>query len=248
MEVDVHKIMTTLFNVELNEFMAKFWKYRTFETVITGGLMEIMLRNVHQFYVYALWLNEFREQLYQKSANFKMEFETFQNELESLLEFYVNLKLLAEYHVFCKDDEKDLNEYLLKPFMHFISKLDETFGSVHLVSRINKLMNEALAVTVRVFNALRIPVINVEVKFSYVRFPEFGIYAKTYPLCVLKTNDEGIASIRLLRPREGSYRIDVEKYNKIEFFDVKSGNCIEIKVRDFIHLVRYGVSKLKLTK
>lgn len=48
-KVDVHKVLTTLFNVELNEFLARFGKERSFETVKTGGLMEIKVKEVHLF-------------------------------------------------------------------------------------------------------------------------------------------------------------------------------------------------------
>ncbi len=41
MKVDVHKVFTTLYNVELNEFIHRFGKEETFETIRTGGLWNI---------------------------------------------------------------------------------------------------------------------------------------------------------------------------------------------------------------
>ena len=242
MEVDVHEIMTTLFNVELNEFLAKFEKYKVFEKIQTGGLMEIRSRETHQFYVYVQWLNDFREQLYRKSTDFRMELESFQREMDSLLELYVHLKLLRDCHVFSENAEKDLDEYFLKPFMRFLNKLDEMFGSF-FGKKVNDILSKAVDITVKVSNVFNTPISNVEVQISYVRFPRFEKYAKTYPLLTLKTDDEGYAKILLLRPHEGGYRVDVKKYNKFAFLDVNSCNYVEIKVFDLLNLLRYKISK-----
>lgn len=244
MEVDVHKIMTTLFNVELNEFLAKFDKYEVFEAIQTGGLMEIKVRDAHQFYTYVLWLKEFREQLYRKSVNFKMELDAFQREMEFLLEFYVNLKLLAEQHVFSEEAEKCLSEYFLKPFMRYINKLDETFENAYFTTRINELVSKKADITVKVVNAFNVPIENVEVKLSYVKFPELRKHAKAYFLCTLKTNDAGVVNVSLPRSHEGGYRIDVEKYDKVAFLDADSGYYVKIKVFDFLKLLKYGVTKI----
>lgn len=244
MLVDVHKVMATLFNVELNEFLARFEKFKTFETVHTGGFMEIKYREAHQFYTYVSWLNDFREQLYRKSEGFKMELSSFQREMELLLELYIHLKLLAEHHVFSKEAGDELDRYFLKPFLRFIKGLDETFGGNYFQSRIDELLNKAVDVKIKLINVFKAPIANVEVTVSYVRFPEFKEYAKAYNLCTLKTDDLGIANIRLLRPREGCYRIDVRKYNKIAFLDVKSSNYIEIKAFDLPKLIKHAVSKV----
>ncbi|MEM3666597.1 MAG: hypothetical protein QW222_05895, partial [Candidatus Bathyarchaeia archaeon] len=104
--------------------------------------------------------------------------------------------------------------------------------------------NEAVNVKIKLTNAFKVPIPNVEVVVSYVRLAELKEHAKAYSLCVLRTDDSGIANIRLLRPREGGYRIDVKRYNKTEFLDVKSSDYVEIKAFDFPKLVTHGVSKL----
>lgn len=154
--------------------------------------------------------------------------------MELLLEFYVNLKLLAGSHVFSLDAERDLEEYFLKPFMRFIEKLDKDFGGTYFADGINKLLTDkTVNVTLKVVNIFGFPIQNIEVKVSYVRFPEFGKYARAYPLCTLKTNEMGIVNIRLLRPREGNYRVDIGEYGKVMFLDAKANNYVKIRVLSF---------------
>jgi len=245
MEVDVFKIITTIFNVELNNFIAKFGKEEEYGKIQTGGLMEIRLREAHQFYAYAQWLDNFRDQLFEKSRGSKMDFKEFEKKMTSLLQLYAHLKLLKEYHVFSKEAERELDEYFLEPFSRFLSKLDKVLGS-NFVERAREVSSRTSDVVIKVTNVFGAPVLGAEVQVSYVRLLEFREHAKTYPLFTLKTDETGCAKARLLQPLEGGYRIDVKKYGKTAFLDVSSCNYVEIKVFDLLNL--FSLLKYKLRK
>jgi len=169
-EVDVFKIITTIFNVELNYFIAKYGKYKIYAKYPTGGLMEVRVREVHQFYTYAQWLDEFRDRLLKKSKDSKVEFEEFERDMMSLLELYAHLNILREYHVFSEEAERELDEYFLRPFMRFLSKLDEELGS-NFVEKAKGILSRASDVTIKVTNILGLPIPDAEVQVSYVRLP-----------------------------------------------------------------------------
>jgi len=244
-EVDVFKIITTIFNVELNYFIAKYGKYKVYAKYPTGGLMEVRVREVHPFYTYAQWLDEFRNRLFEKSKNSKIDFEEFEKEMEGLLKLYAHLSILRECHVFSEGAERELDVHFLRPFMRFLSELDKELRS-NFVERAREMSSRALDVTIKVTNAFGLPVPDAEVQVSYVRLPQLREVAKAYPLFTLKTDETGCARIRLPQPLEGGYRIDVKKYGKTAFLDVGSCNYVEVKVFDLSGL--FSLFKRKISK
>ena len=238
MEVDVHKVITSLFNVELNRFLARFDKERMVETVRTGGLMEIKVREAHLFKEYVDWLKAFREDLIHISVDHKLDLESFQKLMEPLLKFYVDLGLLMEYNVFTKESEIDLDIYFLKPFARFLHGLDKYLGTIHFTERVNDIRGRLAEVIVRVINAFNLPISEVELQLYYIRHPEFKEYARKYPLCVTKTDENGKARTKLTW---GHYRIDIERYRKIILLDVDGNREVKVKVFDPIHLLRHAM-------
>jgi hypothetical protein len=128
-EVDVHRIITTSFNVELNQFIAKFeQKKPSFEVVRTGGLTEIRVRSNDAFAAYAYFLKDFRKELFSKSVNWSFPLDSFLSELDSLVNFYVSVFNLVENNC-VRDYERDiLSELLEKPLSSFFRSVDQEFG------------------------------------------------------------------------------------------------------------------------
>jgi len=142
MQIDVHKVMTTLFNVELNHTIAKYSVQKSFERVKTGGVMDLIPRR-SLFHFYITRLEVFREHVYERSNDYFMSEEEFRREMDILLELYAEMKLLAERHILTPEDERELEEYFLKPITHFIESLDKDLGSSYFMSRVGELMSDA---------------------------------------------------------------------------------------------------------
>ena len=90
-DVDVHRIITTSYNVELNPFIAHFNRNDvTFETVNTGGITEIRMLNANPLASYAFFLEDFRDEMYNQSRAFWLSTDKFIQALEPLLKFYID--------------------------------------------------------------------------------------------------------------------------------------------------------------
>ena len=109
------------------------------------------------------------------------------------------------------------------------------------------LPSRASDITIEVTNILGLLVPDAEVQVFYVRLPQLREHARAYPLFTLKTDETGCARVRLSRPLEGGYRIDVKKYGKTAFLDVNSCNYAKVKVFDLLgsfSLLKYKIRKL----
>lgn len=241
-KVDVHKVITTLFNVELNEFLAKFDKEKVFETVRTGGLMEVRISEAHPFKQYIEFLRDFREELlYPLHPDYTLDVDSFQKAMEPLLEFYVNLEIFSVHNVFAEELETDLINYLLKPFLRFLYSLDEHLKTTYFSERVNELKRLSPEMTIRVVNLFSLPISKVEAQISWVRLPEIKEYSKTIPLCTIKTDESGMAKTKLTG---GHYRIDVGRYKKRLFLDLSENKEVEVKVFDLLNLLKHVAKKL----
>jgi hypothetical protein len=143
-EVNVHRIITTSFNVELNRFIANFHEKKpSFEVVRTGGLTEIRVRNDNAFAAYAYFLKSFREELFSRSINWSFPLDTFLSELDSLVKFYVGVFNLVESNC-VRNDEKDvLTDLLMKPLSRFFKSIDQEFGISYFDGRMETLKTES---------------------------------------------------------------------------------------------------------
>src|SRR4030042_5921797 len=143
-DVDVHRIITTSFNVELNTFIAKFdEKKPSFEVVRTGGLTEIRVHTDNAFAAYAYFLKSFREELFSRSINWSFPLDTFLSELDSLVKFYVSVFNLVESNC-VRNDEKDiLADQLMKPLSSFFKSIDQEFGISYFDGRMETLKTES---------------------------------------------------------------------------------------------------------
>ncbi len=143
-EVNVHRIITTSFNVELNRFIANFdEKKPSFEVVRTGGLTEIRVKSDNAFAAYAYFLKNFREELFSRSINWSFPLDSFLSELDSLVKFYVNVFNLVENNC-VRNEEKDvLADQLMNPLSRFFKSIDQEFGINYSDGRLETLKTES---------------------------------------------------------------------------------------------------------
>lgn len=216
MEVDVHKVITTQFNVEMNEFIAKFSGVKSFERVKTGGLWEIRVTEEDVFNRYAYWLKTFRDEMFSKSVNWSLPVDSFRKELEPLLQFYTNVENLIKLDFFKKDNQAVLTNYLVKPLFRFFNSLDRHFRTTHFRKNL-KLSKSQHELVIKVVNSSDSPISEVDALVSYVLAPRFREYSKAIFVCRLRTDESGTAKIKLPK---GYYKIDVRKYGKTRFEDL----------------------------
>lgn len=143
-EVNVHRIITTSFNVELNLFIANFVEKKpSFEVVRTGGLTEIRVRSDNAFAAYAYFLKNFRDELFSKSIKWSFPLNTFLSELDSLVRFYVGVFNLVENNC-VRNEEKDvLADQLMNPLSNFFKSIDQEFGINYFDGRMENLKKES---------------------------------------------------------------------------------------------------------
>ncbi|MFQ6064196.1 MAG: hypothetical protein ACE5L6_01850 [Candidatus Bathyarchaeia archaeon] len=190
MVVDVHKVITTLFNVEMNPFMARFSKAKSFEIVKTGGLWEIRVTEEDVFNRYANWLKTFRGELFSKSVHWSLPLNSFREELEPLLQFYVNVENLIELDFFKKKDQAVLANHLVRPLYRFFNSLDRHFRTTYF-RRSLKLSKSQHELVIKVVNSSSSPISEVDALVSYVLAPNLGEYSKAIFLCRLRTDETG---------------------------------------------------------
>jgi len=235
--IDIHKILTTLFNVHLNEFIAKFSVGAVFERAQTGGFYEVGIKKHHRFKTYVDFLESFRDDLYYSTyPTYRLRLKDFRKAMDSLLSFYAVLELFRSE--FLRDDE--LIEIFFKPFRAFIASLDRDLNTA-FAERIEEFQRSIPKLTVGVINRFGIPMPSVEVEVSWIVRPEFGNYSKRILLAEISTDDLGKAKIKLSR---GHYQVDVRKYKKMVLVDLNDNKDIIVKVSDLRHLIKHFIKRL----
>jgi hypothetical protein len=137
--VDVHKIITTSFNVKLNPYISNFEpKKGSFETVMTGGITEIrVIRDRNDFLSgYALRLQDFRENIFMKSVNWRFPLNSFISELDILVEFYYEIVKFTNNQLLSEKDHEILSNQLIIPLKDFLYSLDTEFNSDYFSQQI----------------------------------------------------------------------------------------------------------------
>lgn len=210
MDVDVHKVITTLFNVEMNPFIARFSKVKSVERVRTGGLWEIRVIEEDVFNRYAYWLKTFRDELFSKSVGWSLPVDSFRKELEPLSQFCVNVKNLIELNFFERDNQAILTDYLVDPLFRFFNSLDRHFRTTHF-RRSLRLSKSQHELVIKVVDSSDSPIPQVEVLIFYVLAPDLGEHSRAIFLCRLRTDETGITKTKLPK---GYYKIDVREYGR----------------------------------
>lgn len=235
MDVDVHKVITTLFNVEMNPFIARFSKVKSIERVRTGGLWEVRVAEEDAFNRYAYWLKTFRDELFSKSVRWSLPVDSFREELEPLSQFCVNVKNLIELDFFEGDNQAVLTDYLVNPLIRFFNSLDRHFRTTHF-RRSLKLSRSQHELVIKVVDSSNSPIPQVEALISYVLAPDLGEHSRAIFLCRLRTDEAGIAKTKLPK---GHYKIDVREYGRTSFENLSEDKEItftipKLKIRYFI--------------
>lgn len=242
MDVDIHKIITTRFNVELNRFISKLdeRKKKTATRIPTGGLMEIWERQENILDSYAEWLKGYRDDLFQTHFGHRISLETLQEAIEPLMQFYVSREAFSQYDILDKSNRLMLTEELLKPLMSFFRSLDKYFAIAYFRERLNALKIQSPEITVRVLNLFSLPISQTVVKIERVLAPKFGEYSKTIPIGQFRTDANGSIIIRLI---EGQYKIDLDKYRRKKTEDYHRNAETVFRVFDFTNLLKHLTGK-----
>jgi hypothetical protein len=146
-EIDVHRIITTSFNVQLNTFIANFEEKKpSFEEVRTGGLTEIRVhRGTTTFNAYAYFLKKFREDLFRNSINWRFPISSFISNLDNLVSFYT--KTFDYSYDYTAEELNVLYDQLIMPLSRFLESIDQEFVINHFGEKIIKLQNKFLKLT-----------------------------------------------------------------------------------------------------
>ena len=235
-EIDVHKIITTSFNVELNPFIAQFNRNTaTFETVNTGGITEIRVLNASPLASYAFFLEDFRDGLYNQTRAFWLSTDKFIQAFEPLLKFYVDTINTVERQQGSSANLQELIVGVIKPLSKFLKTVDECFGTQFFIERVEKLKIASPTLNFQVTNFSRYGIPQLQLRVSSVVAPVFGQYSRVIPLFEVETDSTGKASLKLT---QGCYDFEVSRYKKKLRFEVKDNAILKINVYDFGRLLR----------
>jgi hypothetical protein len=216
-DVDVHRIITTSFNVELNRFIANFEpKKAYFEVIRTGGLTEIRVDssggNIFNYYAYRL--KDFREDIFLRSVKWKFPLNSFISEMDSLVDFYNDILMYTHKYDFSEKENSILDEQLVQPLKIFLLSLDREFNSNYFYQKIKNLKRKYIkkmyTLDMRVLNHVKKPVKKVETKIF--KYDDSG---SKHLLDILKTDKYGNVISKL---SEGKYEAEIEKYQLIRAF------------------------------
>ena len=125
-------IITTDFNVTMNDFIANYGKRTIVDRYWTGGLKDIFSSKYHPFKKYSDELEEFRENLFKKSLKKDLiNLEDVKQEFLYLVDFYKSAQI---------DNTKlwtdELEPVLLKPLRGFFMRVDNLFSTDYLRKKI----------------------------------------------------------------------------------------------------------------
>lgn len=234
-DVDVHRIITTSFNVQLNRFIANFQtKKLPFETVQTGGLTEIRVEptgdNILSYYAYKL--KDFREDMFLKSINWKFPLHSFIGELDSLVQFYSQIIDSTEYD-FSKEENLALDEQLINPLKLFLLSLDSELNTDYFYQKIKNLnrryIDRTYLLTIKVQDKKNKGVKNERVKISEIENQQSQ--SETL-IDYISSDNLGYIRVKLT---EGLYTAQIEKYCLKESCNLSKDSRIILVVPDKKH-------------
>ncbi len=235
-DVDVHQIITTSYNVELNPFIAHFNRNdATFESVNTGGITEIRVLNASPLASYAFFLEDFRDEMYNQSRAFWLSTDKFIQALEPLLKFYIDTVITVERQQYLPTYSEDLINGVVKPLSRFLKTVDESLGTQFFIERAEKLKVSSPTLNFQVTNFSRYGIPELQLKVSSVIAPIFGEYSRVIPLFEVSTDSSGNSTFKLT---QGCYDFEVSRYKKKLRFEVKDNATLKINVYDFGRLFR----------
>lgn len=218
-KINIHDIITKLYNVNLNTFISKYYREKEAEQKYTGGFMKIVKKKSHPFKIYCNWLEAYRNEIFY-SINREITFDELKEALYPLIVFYVTNHLLG------KPSEELLNE-LLNPLKNFFDEMDKKFRTNFFNSKIEDLIKKTPNLTLKFVSIRNRPHENLLIEIYKLRTPELPEYSKKDFICTLRTNELGEAKTRLL---EGVYQIIVPQYKHEELVNIGSDIKLERKL------------------
>lgn len=229
MAVDVHKVMTNFFNVELNDFIARHKERRAISLRRTGGVMDFQDYHEDVLYPYAEWLSDFRDNVYRASPNFYQDKELLKKNLDHLAQFYVKIDYGDKMDYFDAPGAKDVLA-LKGNIISFFEKMDAYLHERYFSEKIAKMQSDIPVLTIRISDYLGFPIVNQNLEIEELLLPVSPSTSKRISVKNdQKTSENGIVRIRLL---PGSYVITVPKYNKSRQLNVDKNGMIGIRVFD----------------
>lgn len=125
-EIDVHPIITIMFNPIFNSFIGRYISTKPIEIIRTGGLMEVRDHGASPLYRIAVDLDTWRYNLVRKG---KISFSELENEIGKLINIYeyaivISLRCKLNVH-----EERALNELLQHMFPEFFKLFDNQFNT-----------------------------------------------------------------------------------------------------------------------
>jgi len=211
--VDIHDVITKLYNVYLNNFIAKHHKGKIYSLTQTGGLMEVVRRTRSPLYAYRNWLDEYRMRLYRRYKK-NVSFDELKEALEPLIQFYVNVYLFQVQNDFLFEDD------LLGPLKQFFSNLDKELESDYFSKKIQREIDKSHAISLKITKPNGTPCQNLDVVFFIQENKTVGLtFTNTF-----RTNKEGEINTRL---PTGTYRIFIPHMEHRETVNVAHDIKIE---------------------
>lgn len=229
--VDVHRIITTSFNVQLNRFIANYEAKRgRFQTILDYGVTSYVRTgqpstNTNTFLThYAETLKNFREEIFKKSVNWNFPIDSFISEFDRLTKFYLDVSedIYNSGVLYCQ---------LVRPLRDFLLSLDMEFDTNHFYNQIankNPIINQPTVClgNCSSCNFLELRVVNEKnkgVKKRKILISELykGDSRWKFVIYLIKTDKKGLAKIKL---PEGVYQAENEKYHLTESCQLND-NC-----------------------
>jgi len=215
-KIDIHEIITKLYNIHLNTFIARYHSSKILSRRYTGGFRDVIVRNTSSYQMYCNWLEQYRTELFLTFHEQRITFNQLKVAFNPLIGFY------AGVYIFEDKNRKELIKELLEPMKEFFDNLDKRFNTNFFNKKIESEINKACTLELGFFNKQNIPLENLTIfiinqednsKFN-------GGAVKTnvnYSYLIRKTDKLGQINVRLIK---GTYKIKVPDYNYEEVIEI----------------------------
>ena len=220
-QIDIHEVITQLYNVHLNSFISKYRRKKPAWRGYTGGLMDIVGREEEIFANYCDSLEEYREELfrsYMRNKGRKVDVEELKDMFIPLTNFYANA------FIYSGKEKERLSVELLTPLKEFFDELDKKLEMHFFNKRIEDIINEVKTFRLSFFNEEEYPLRNICIFVYSVDQPQKSKFPQNFFYYYLETDDFGKITMKVPK---GTYKIVAPKFGYEEVIEVQ--NDIELK-------------------
>lgn len=208
-KVNVHEVLTEFFNIELNEFIAKFSNVKITDIVQTGGTQEIFHSDQHPFKKIIDILVEYRNKLFGVTSplRHKVDKDVFMKYFTPFIEFYV--QLLIKRNMFNDPTlNKEFDKYFLQPSYTLFTRLNKRFKTTQFTDTVRKYFNSIPNLMVKIQGSPSLVNNKKIYVLEYIQ-PDFGKHSKRRMFGVLNTDQQGVGFFKL---PQGLYDVYVEDF------------------------------------